>query len=46
MDNNDSQYKIKHLIEKDDGIFTVFIAEASQLRNIHIAKNADTDIKD
>jgi hypothetical protein len=32
------------MIEKDDGIFTVFIAEASQLRNIHIAKNADTNI--
>jgi hypothetical protein len=44
MDNNDSHYKTKHLIEENDGIFTVFIAEASQLRDIHIAKNADTDI--
>ena len=38
MDNNDSHYKLKHLIEEDDGIFTVFIAEASKLRNINTAK--------
>jgi hypothetical protein len=44
MDNNDSHYKLKHLIEEDDGIFTVFIVEASQLRNIQFAKNADTHI--
>jgi hypothetical protein len=35
MDNNDSHYKLKHSIEEDDGIFTVFIAETSQLRNIN-----------
>ncbi len=43
MDNKNSYDKIKHLVEVDDDIFAVFIVESSQIKDTHIAKNADID---
>ncbi len=44
MKDNDNNYeKIKHLVEVDDDILSVFIVESSQIRDLYIAKNAKID---
>ena len=44
MKDSDTNYdKIKHLVEVDDDILAVFIVESSQIRDLHIAKNANMD---
>ena len=41
---NDNSYdKIKHLVEVDDDILAVFVVESAQIRDLHIAKNANID---
>jgi hypothetical protein len=42
-DNNDSYDKVKHLVEVDDDIFTVFIVESSQIKDLYIAKDSKID---
>ena len=44
MKDSDTNYdKIKHLVEVDDDILAVFIVESSQIRDLHIANNANID---
>ena len=44
MKDRDNNYdKIKHLVEVDDDILSVFIVESSQIRDLYIAKNANMD---
>jgi len=42
--SNSNYYdKVKHLVEIDDDILSVFIVESSQIKDLHIAKNANID---
>jgi hypothetical protein len=41
--SNNYYDKVRHLVEVDDDILAVFISEHSQIRDLHIAKNAKID---